>query len=75
MKDLKHLFYFENLLQEANNELVQQAKKEGRLAIGYTCFHMPEVLLNVDRCFSLRMRAPQDRFPGDCHILHVKLHL
>ena len=27
MKDLKHLFYFENLLQEANNELVQQAKK------------------------------------------------
>ena len=59
MKDLKHLFYFENLLQEANNELVQQAKKEGRLAIGYTCFHMPEVLLNVDRCFSLRMRAPR----------------
>ena len=30
MKDLKHLFYFENLLQEANNELVQQAKKEGK---------------------------------------------
>ena len=26
MKDLKHLIYFENLLQEANNELVQQAK-------------------------------------------------
>ena len=25
MKDLKHLIYFENLLQEANNELVQQA--------------------------------------------------
>ena len=23
MKDLKHLIYFENLLQEANNELVQ----------------------------------------------------
>ena len=75
MKDLKHLFYFENLLQEANNELVQQAKKEGKLAIGYTCFHMPEVLLNVDNCFSLRMRAPRYRFPGDCHILHVKLYL
>ena len=29
MKDLKHLIYFENLLQEANNELVQQAKAEG----------------------------------------------
>ena len=26
MKDLKHLIYFENLLQEANNELVQQAR-------------------------------------------------
>ena len=26
MKDLKHLIYFENLLQEANNDLVQQAR-------------------------------------------------
>ena len=25
MKDLKHLIYFEDLLQEANNELVAQA--------------------------------------------------
>lgn len=59
MKDLKHLYYFENLLDEANNELVRQAKNEGKLAIGYTCFHMPEVLLNLDNCFSLRMRAPK----------------
>ena len=29
MKDLKHLIYFENLLDSANNELVQQAKDEG----------------------------------------------
>ena len=28
------------------------------LALGYTCYHMPEVLLNVDNCFSVRMRAP-----------------
>ena len=28
MKDLKHLIYFENLLDSANNELVQQAKDE-----------------------------------------------
>ena len=41
MKDLKHLIYFENLLQEANNELVQQAKKDGKRAIGYTCYFMP----------------------------------
>ena len=31
MKDLKHLIYFENLLQEANNELVQRAKKRLRI--------------------------------------------
>ena len=36
VKDLKHLIYFENLLQATNNELVQQAKKEGTRAIGYT---------------------------------------
>ena len=58
MKDLKHMIYFENLLQSANNELVQQAQKEGKLAMGYTCFHIPEVLLNVDNCFSVRLRAP-----------------
>ena len=47
MKDLKHLIYFENLLENADNELVEQAKAEGGLAIGYTCYHIPEVLLNV----------------------------
>ncbi|MFR5876311.1 MAG: 2-hydroxyacyl-CoA dehydratase family protein [Eubacterium sp.] len=59
MKDLKHLFEFENLLQEANNELVQQAKKDGRLALGYTCYHVPEVLLNLPGCFSTKLRAPR----------------
>ena len=41
VRDLKHLIYFENLLQEANNELVQKAKAEGLRAIGYTCYFMP----------------------------------
>ena len=59
MKDLKHLIYFENLLDEANNELCQQAKAEGMHPIGYTCYHMPEVVLNVDNCFSVRLRAPK----------------
>ena len=36
MKDLKHLIYFENLLDSANNELVRQAKEEGQLALGFT---------------------------------------
>lgn len=59
MKDLKHLIYFENLLQEANNELVQQAVGAGKKAIAYTCYHIPEVLLNLDNCFSVRLRAPR----------------
>ena len=59
MKDLKHLIYFETLLQDANNELVEQAKADGKLAMGYTCFHIPEVLLNLDNCFSVRLRAPR----------------
>ncbi len=59
MKDLKHLFYFEKLLQEANNELVQQAKADGKLCLAYTCYHIPEVLLNLPGCFSTRLRAPR----------------
>ena len=59
MRDLKHLIYFENLLENADNELVEKAKTDGKLAIGYTCFHIPEVLLNVGNCFSVRLRAPR----------------
>ena len=59
MKDLKHLIYFEGLLDNADNELVEQAKKDGKLIMGYTCYHIPEVLLNVDNCVSVRLRAPR----------------
>lgn len=59
MKDLKHLIYFENLLQEANNELVAQAVSEGKYALGYNCYYIPEVLLNLSGCFSSRLRAPR----------------
>lgn len=58
MKELKHIHYFEHLLDEANNELVQKAKKDGGVAVGYTCFYIPEALLNVDKAFSVRLRAP-----------------
>ena len=58
MKDLKHLIYFESLLENADNELVRKAQEDGGLAMGYTCFHIPEVLLNVDNCFSVRLRTP-----------------
>lgn len=63
MRDLKHLIYFENLLQEANNDLVKQAKDEGKLALGYTCYFMPEVLLDLPGCFSARLRAPRCTSP------------
>jgi len=59
LKDLKHLIYFENLLQEAQNELVNQATAEGKLALGYNCYYIPEVLLNLPGCFSSRLRAPR----------------
>lgn len=58
MKDLKHMIYFEHLLDDAHNELVRKAKADGRLALGYTCYHIPEVLLNLGDCFSVRLRAP-----------------
>ncbi len=59
MKDLKHLIYFENLLLEANNELVQKAQKDGKICVAYTCENTPEPLLNLPGCFSARLRAPR----------------
>ena len=58
MKDLKYLKYFEDLLEDADNDLVRRSLAEGGLAIGYTCFHAPEVLMNLGNCFSVRLRAP-----------------
>ena len=63
MKDLKHLIFFENLLQDAQNELVQQAVNEGKRALGYNCYYVPEVLLNLGDCFSTRLRAPRCTSP------------
>ena len=59
MKDLKHLIFFENLLQDAQNELVTKAVEDGKLALGYNCYYIPETLLNLPGCFSSRLRAPR----------------
>lgn len=59
MKDLKHLIYFEDLLQEVNNALIRQAQGEGRKCIGYMCENVPEPLMNLPGCFSTRLRAPR----------------
>ena len=59
MKDLKHLIFFEKLLTEANNELVRKAQEEGKVCVAYTCENTPEPLLNLEGCFSARLRAPR----------------
>lgn len=59
MKDLKYLAWFEDLLQEANNELVAAAREQGKKCVSYICENSPEPLLNLDGCFSVRLRAPR----------------
>lgn len=59
MKDLRHLIYFEELLQNANNELVGKAQKEGKKCVATVCENVPEPLLNLPGCFSVRLTAPR----------------
>jgi len=59
MKDLKHLIYFENLLMDADNDLVREAQAEGRVCVGSVCYQIPEVLMNLGNCFTVRLRAPR----------------
>ena len=63
MKDLVHIFELEDLLQEANNELIRKAKADGKKILGYTCYFMPEVLLDLPGCVSVRLRAPRSSSP------------
>ena len=46
MKDLKHLIYFERLLENADNELIEKAKADGGFASneikGGSVFSLPE---------------------------------
>ena len=58
MRDLKHLIYFESLLQEANNALITQAKNEGKICAAFVCENTPEPLLTLDGVFSVRLSAP-----------------
>ena len=58
VRDLKHRVFFEHLLSDVKNELVDEALEHGGLALGYSCYYVPEVLLNLPGCFSVRMRAP-----------------
>ena len=59
MKDLKHLFTLERLLDDVDNELVRQATEDGRKCIGNICFQTPEVLMDLPGTFTIRLRAPR----------------
>lgn len=59
MRDLRHLYDFEKLLDDANNELVRRAKEEGRMCVATVCENVPEPLLNLPGAFSVRLRAPR----------------
>lgn len=59
MKDLKHLYYFEKLLDDANNDLVREAQSQGRKCVSTVCENVPEPLLNLPGTFSVRLRAPR----------------
>lgn len=59
MKDLKYTYYFERLLLEANNELVQKGIQEGNKCIASVCENIPEPLINLSGTFSVRLRAPR----------------
>ena len=59
MKDLKHLFTLERLLDDVDNELVLKAQADGRKCIGNICFQTPEVLMDLPGTFTIRLRAPR----------------
>ena len=42
---------------------MKQAKSEGWRALGYTCYFTPEVLLDLEGCFGVRLRAPRCTSP------------
>lgn len=59
MKDLKHIYTLEKMLEEVNNDLCREASEEGQMAIGSVCAQIPEPLLNLKGCYSVRLRAPR----------------
>ncbi len=49
---------FEELLENPQNTLVEQAAQNGRIPIGYSCSFVPEALLMADRLFPVRLHTP-----------------
>lgn len=61
MKDLKHLYFFEKLLEDANNDLVREAQAAGKYCVGSVCEYTPEPLMNLDGVFSVRLTNATQR--------------
>lgn len=59
MKDLRHLYFFEKLLEDANNDLVREAQAAGDVCVATVCENVPEPLVNLPGTFSVRLRAPR----------------
>ena len=59
MKDLVHIYELEKLLQENHNDAVRVWQDKGQRVIGSVCAMIPEPLLNLEGCFSVRLRAPR----------------
>ena len=75
MKDLKHLLYFENLLQEAQNELILQAQSEGKVCVAYVCENTPEPAAEpAGSVFNTSARTAH-RFHGNGDLLYDQLPL
>lgn len=49
---------FEELLESPQNRLVEQAVKDGRIPIAYSCSYVPEALLMADKLFPVRLHTP-----------------
>lgn len=49
---------FEDIINEAQNHLVEQAVEDGRIPVGYTCSYVPLPILSTCGMFPLRLRAP-----------------
>ncbi len=58
MKKLKQIGFFEELLKTPNNELVKKAINQGRTAVGFNCYVVPEALLSTGNLFPVWMTAP-----------------
>ncbi len=49
--------FFDNLISEPVNSLIQKAVDEGRVPIGYSCSLIPEPLLSLGKLFPVRLYA------------------